>query len=67
MTPPDLYAPSLVDELTEETEGPILSMTISLLAHSDPSAPGLGNAKLALLPTKSFIEPPFSINEFSLT
>ena len=64
MTSPALYAPSSVDELTEVTEGPILSITKSLLAPSDPSAPGLGNVKLALLPTKSFIEPPFKVREF---
>ena len=53
MIAPFLYDPFSVEDPTETTWGPLVSITIFLLKLSEPWDPGFGKDKLALLPILS--------------
>ena len=58
---PILYVPSnKFEDIELITVGITPSITIALLALSDPDALGAGSVKTALFPDKSLIIPPFS-------
>jgi hypothetical protein len=61
ITPPLLYEPSVVDDVTFVTVGAVVSMMIALLKFSDPDAPGVASVSVASFVARSRIVPPFSV------
>jgi hypothetical protein len=57
---PALYAPSEVVDEKLLTVGRVVSMTIALLALSDPEAPRPGSVNTPVFPAESLIDPPLS-------
>jgi hypothetical protein len=55
-----LKLPFAVDELTPDTVGAVVSMTIALFAPSELAAPGDANVNVAALVAASMIVPPFN-------
>ena len=53
--------PLAVVEVTLVTVGAVVSMTMFLLAPSEPRAPGVGSVRVALLVAASLIVPPLSV------
>jgi hypothetical protein len=62
MTPPLLYEPSLVEEVTFVTVGAVVSMIIALFAFKDPADPGAASVSVASFVARSRIVPPFSVS-----
>ena len=60
MTAPALYEPLALVEETVATAGAVVSMTRSLLAPSEPAAPGDASVRTAAFPAPSAIVPPLS-------
>jgi hypothetical protein len=51
--------------MRNEMVGVVVSTTIFLFAERLPTPPGAGRLREALLPAKSLIDPPFTLNGFT--
>ena len=66
MVAPTVYPLSDLVEVTEDTVVTFPSLTIALLAQSEPDAPGDAKVKIATLPEASLIVPLFNVSAAAL-